>query len=80
MGGEAPKDGGEEALVFYDMTLELPDDELELIIKALDHYHAYTVARTAEDSRYRDLAERLKRKPTEREPAEQPAKSAKRRA
>ena len=62
------------------MKLDIPDDELELIIKALDHYHAYTVARNAEDTRYRDLADRLKRKPTEREPATLPAKSAKRQA
>jgi hypothetical protein len=47
------------------MKLDIPDDDLELIIKALDHYHAYTVARNAEDSRYRDLANRLKRKPTD---------------
>ncbi len=61
------------------MNLEIPDDELDLIIKALDHYHAYTVARNAEDARYRDLADRLKRKPTEREPASQPAKNTTRR-
>ena len=61
------------------MKLDIPDDELELIIKALDQYHAYTVARNAEDKRYQDLADLLKRKPTDREPAE-PAKHAKRRA
>ena len=48
------------------MKLDIPDDDLDLIIKALDHYHAYTVARNAEDARYRDIADRLKRKPTER--------------
>ena len=62
------------------MKLDIPDDELELIIKALEHYHAYTVARNAEDRRYRDLADRLKRKPTEREPATQLTKNSKRRA
>ena len=46
VGGEAPKDSGEERLVLYDMTVELPDDDLELIIKALDHYHAYTAPGT----------------------------------
>ena len=56
------------------------DDDLDLIIKALDHYHAYTVTRNGEDARYRDLAERLKRKPTDREPTSQPAKNTKRRA
>jgi hypothetical protein len=62
------------------MTLELPDADLDLVIKALDHYHAYTVARNAEDARYHALAERLKRKPTEREPTSQPVKNSKRRA
>jgi hypothetical protein len=33
------------------MKLEIPDDDLDLMIKALDHYHAYTVARNAEDAR-----------------------------
>jgi hypothetical protein len=79
VGWEAPKDSGEERLVLYDMTLEIPDADLDLVIKALDHYHAYTVARNAEDARYRDLADRLKRKPTERV-EEQPGKSTKRRA
>ncbi len=62
------------------MKLEIPDEDIDLIVSALEHYHAYTVAKNAEDSRYRDLADRLKRKPTEREPASQPAKNAKRRA
>ena len=48
------------------MKLDIPDEELDLIIKALDHYHAYTVARNAEDKRFLDLADRLKRKPAER--------------
>jgi hypothetical protein len=61
------------------MTLDIPDDDLDLIIKALDHYHAYTVARSAEDKRYQDLADRLKRKPTERA-EEQPTKQTKRKA
>ena len=60
------------------MKLEIPDEDVDLIVIALDHYHSYTVAKNAEDGRYRDLAERLKRKPTEREPATQPGKSAKR--
>jgi len=62
------------------MNLEIPDEDVDLLITALDHYHSYTVAKNAEESRYRDLAERIKRKPTEREPAAQPAKHAKRRA
>jgi hypothetical protein len=62
------------------MTLDIPDDDLELITKALDHYHAYTVARNAEDGPYRVLADRIRRKPSDREQAKEPAKSAKRRA
>jgi hypothetical protein len=62
------------------MQLELSDEDLALLFKALEHYHAYTVAKNSEDTRYRDLAERLKRKPTEREAAAKPAKNAKRRA
>jgi hypothetical protein len=61
------------------MKLDIADDDLELILKALDHYHAYTVARNAEDKRYQDLSDRLKRKPTERVDGQQ-AKPAKRRA
>jgi hypothetical protein len=61
------------------MILDIADDELELVIKALEQYHAYTVAKNAEDTRYRDLADRLKRKPTERAEA-QPVKQTKRKA
>jgi len=60
------------------MKLDIPDEDLQLIVKALDHYHAYTVARNAEDKRYQDLSDRLKRKPSEREPATQPVKQTKR--
>jgi hypothetical protein len=62
------------------MTVDILDEDIELLITALEHYHAYTVAKNAEDTRYRDLADRLKRKPTAREPAAQPAKYARRRA
>jgi hypothetical protein len=41
------------------MKLEIPDDDLDLVIKALDHFHAYMVARNAEARRYRDLADQL---------------------
>jgi hypothetical protein len=60
--------------------LYIPDEDVDLLVTALEHYYSYTVAKKAEDSRYRDLADRLKRKPTEREPATQPGKPAKRRA
>jgi hypothetical protein len=72
-------ESGEEGVALHGMKLDIPDDDRELIIKALDHYHAYTVARNAEDKRYQDLSDRLKRKPTERA-EERPGKNAKRRA
>ena len=62
------------------MQLELSDEDLALVLKALEHYHAYTVAKNSEDTRYRDLVDRLKRKPTKREPAVQAAKTTKQRA
>jgi hypothetical protein len=61
------------------MQLELSDEDLALVLKALEHYHAYTVAKNSEDTRYRDLVDRLKRKPTEREAAD-PRKTTKRKA
>ena len=61
------------------MTLDIADDELDLIIKALEQYHAYTVVKNAGDTRYRYLADRLKRKPTERVEPQAP-KLAKRKA
>ena len=48
------------------MNREVSDDDLERLIKALEHYHAYTVARQSEDVRYKELADRLKRKPSQR--------------
>ena len=42
------------------------------MIKALEHYYAYTVATKSEDARYKELADRLKRKPSERAGAEAP--------
>ncbi len=59
------------------MKIELSDDELELIDKALRHYHAYTVAVNREYAAYRDLADRLKgerRKPAESERPEPKSK------
>ena len=45
----------------------ISEDEAALIVKALEHYHAYLVAAKREDSTYQNLAERLKRKPPEPE-------------
>ena len=35
------------------MKLEIPDDEVDLIVKALEHYHSYTVATKSEYVRSR---------------------------
>jgi hypothetical protein len=51
-------EGGKEGLALHGMKPDIPDEDLDLIIKALDHYHAYTVARNAEDTRCRDLVDR----------------------
>jgi hypothetical protein len=61
------------------MTFEVSDDDRELLIRALEHYHAYTVARKSEDARYKELADRLKRKPSERVGAEAPHERARKR-
>jgi hypothetical protein len=44
--GTTAQAGGEERLALNDMKLDIPDDDLELIIKALDHYHTYTAPGT----------------------------------
>jgi hypothetical protein len=43
----------------------ISDDEAVLVVRALEHYHAYLIAAKREDRAYQDLAERLKRKPPE---------------
>jgi hypothetical protein len=45
----------------------LSEDDIPLVIRALEHYHAYLVATQRQDVRYTELAERLKRKGPERE-------------
>jgi len=47
--------------------IELSDEDLVLINKALRHYHAYTVAKQQEQPAYVALADRLQRKPAESE-------------
>lgn len=44
----------------------ISDDEAALVVRALEHYHAYLIAAKREDRAYQELAERLKRKPPER--------------
>jgi hypothetical protein len=51
------------------MQHELSDEEVPLVTRALEHYHAYLVATQREDGRYQALAERLQRKgPGKEEP------------
>ena len=45
----------------------ISDDEAILIMRALDHYHAYLVATKREDKAYKELADRLQRRPPEQE-------------
>jgi hypothetical protein len=45
----------------------ISDDEAALVVKALEHYHAYLVASKREDKAYKDLADRLQRKPPAQE-------------
>jgi hypothetical protein len=49
------------------MTIELTPDELQMVLQALEHYHAYTKAVKRDDDKYRDLAERLKKQGPARE-------------
>ena len=45
----------------------LSEDDIPLVIRALEHYNAYLVATQRHDLRYTELAERLKRKGPDRE-------------
>ena len=67
------------ALGWRATKLEIPDEDVHLIVRALEHYYAYTVARKSEDARFKDLAQKLKRKPAEQAPTS-PPKQSKRRA
>ena len=42
--------------------MTLTEDEIPLVIRALEHYYAFTVAKQSTDERYRQLAERLQPK------------------
>lgn len=49
---------------------EITEEDVPLVTRALEHYHAYLVATQREDGRYQALAERLQRKgPEKEEPA-----------
>ena len=42
------------------MKIDLSDDELNLVVEALEHIYAYTRAAKREEPRYQELADRLK--------------------
>ena len=44
------------------MKIDLSDEEVKLIVEALEHYYAYTRAAQRDDSRYQELANKLKKK------------------
>ena len=44
------------------MKTDLSEEELKLIVEALEHYYAYTPAAQRDDSRYQELANKLKNK------------------
>ena len=44
------------------MKMDLSDEELKLIVEALEHYYAYTRAMQRDDARYKELADKLKKK------------------
>jgi len=44
------------------MKTDLSDEELKLIVEALEHSYAYTRATRREDSRYQELANKLKKR------------------
>jgi hypothetical protein len=51
----------------------ISDEDAALVVRALEHYDAYLIAAKREDKAYRELAERLKRKPPEPEVSQVPA-------
>jgi hypothetical protein len=46
------------------MKLDVPDDYVALLIKALEHHYAYTRAVLRDDVRYQQAANWFKRQPT----------------
>jgi hypothetical protein len=42
------------------MKIDLSDEDQKLIVEALEHFYAYTRAAKRDDSRYQELADRLK--------------------
>jgi hypothetical protein len=54
--------------------VNIPDDQLPLIIRALEHYADYLKATQRDDRFFREIADRMKRK----EPEQQQMESARR--
>jgi hypothetical protein len=46
------------------MKLDVPDDYVPLLIKALEHHYAFTRAVLREDVRFQQVADWFKRQPT----------------
>jgi hypothetical protein len=44
------------------MKTDLSDEEVKLIVEALEHIYAYTRATQRDDKRYQELANKLKKK------------------
>jgi hypothetical protein len=58
------------------MKLDVPDDSLPLLIKALEHHYAFTRAVLREDARFQQVADWFKRPPASI--SEQPLRTVKR--
>jgi len=61
------------------VKLDIAEDDIPFLVRALEHYAAYLEATKRADERYLALAEELKRKQPQAEVA-RPEKSAKRQA
>jgi hypothetical protein len=48
------------------MDTPIPEQYVPLIVKALEHYYAYTLAVKRDDVRYQEAADWFKRKPAAR--------------
>jgi hypothetical protein len=60
------------------MKIDVPDDYVPLIVRSLEHYHAYTKAKQAEDHRYQDAADFFKKKSVASEESAEPTKRKRR--
>ena len=54
--------------------MEIPEEQLPTVIRALEHYADYLKATNRDDRLYRELDESLKRKPTEKAQPERTAR------